>query len=199
MTLFQGLGFWASSLSGAKPGMVLVKPTSITHSGTSASLGANGQVTFSAVTSLSLNGVFTADFNAYMISLRFLISPNETTINFRLRNSGSDATGSNYTNQFLGVNNASFNSSRSTGTATSLGYSGSDCESGVTGIIYGPFLSGPTAARLVSSFTLNSAGPYIEDWAFTHSLSTSYDGATIYPSVSTRPMTGAVQIYGIRS
>ena len=67
MTLFQGFGIWSSSGPTGAPGMVLLKPTSIAHSGTSASIGANGQVTFTAVTSLSLNGVFSADFDNFLL------------------------------------------------------------------------------------------------------------------------------------
>ena len=65
-------------------GMVLMKPTSIAHSGTSATLGANGQVTFTAVTSLSLNGCFTAGFDNYVVSVRGTSSTN-TNLYYRLR------------------------------------------------------------------------------------------------------------------
>jgi hypothetical protein len=172
--------------------MVLMNPTSIAYSGTSATLGANGQVTFSAVTSLSLNGCFTADFDNYVI-VAAGDAPN-SDIYTRLRASGTDASGSNYTRQYLQADGTTVSAGRLTSqTALALFFGGNDA--GDIMHLYGPYLAQPTAARTFDASTLRSALLY--DVAQTHSLSTSYDGFTSY--VTSGSMTGAVAVYGIRS
>lgn len=180
-------------------GMVLVAPTSIAFSGTSASIGANGQVTFSAVTSLSLNGVFTAGFDNYVISLHGQGSANGLSSYITLRASGTDATAANYTRQRLEADNTTVSASRSTSQTTMyqpvLFYTSTANQGGLWFNLYGPALAQPTAARAVA---VNAyAGAYIFETAFTHSLSTSYDGFTF--GVTSDNVTGALQVYGVRS
>lgn len=196
MTLFRGYGFFASSLSGAAPGMVLMKPTSIAHSGTSATLGANGQVTFTAVTELNINGCFTADFDNYMISIRHVCSSGGEALLFRLRASGSDASGTNYTRQRTIANGSTVSAQRETSqTSGNLGNTYDLQRNGHTAYIYGPYLAQPTAARTTGVSSNSSA--MTDDYSFTHSLSTAYDGFTFYPSAQN--ITGAIAVYGIRS
>jgi hypothetical protein len=198
VTLFQALGIFASGGAGAAaaPGMVLMNPTSIAYSGTSATLGANGQVTFSAVTSLSLNGCFTADFDNYVVSISGTVNANSRSIGFQLRSSGSDATGTDYTIQVLSVNNTTVTGTRTTANSSlQIGYLDSSYPSGTWVSVYGPYLAQPTATR--STAVRGTSGAVIDDRAATHSLSTSYDGFTVF--INTDNMTGALQVYGVRS
>ena len=189
MSLFRAFGAFASSGAGAKPGMVLLTPTSIAHSGTSASIGANGQVTFTAVTSLSLNGVFSATYDNYLVAVAH-DDPSANSMQARLRVSGSDASGTNYTNQFLTALSTTVSASRST--SDTVSYWGTSEDSGDQVFIYGPFLAQPTAFRNVNVRASSGAG--ISDRASTHSLSTSYDGFTILNGT----FTGKLAVYGIR-
>ena len=180
----------------SKPGMVLVSPTSIDHSGTSATLGANGQVTFSAVTSLSLNGVFSADFDNYLI-----VYSQKSTIGaallVKLRASGTDTTGSDYTSQRLLASSGTVAGARfSSETSARIGSNEDDSENGEAIAIYGPALSQPTAMRNVSANT--EAGAVIADYAATHSLSSSYDGCTFF-TASGASLSGKLAVYGVRS
>lgn len=178
------------------PGMVLIKPTSISHSGTSATLGENGQVTFNAVTSLSLNGVFTADFDNYTIVVRDVMASGDNWTNLRLRLSGTDATASNYSWQEVSANNTAVTAQRFTSAGQIVtGFTSATQRSGHFVNVFGPFLSQPTAARSVVVNGRSSAE--INDRAGTHSLSTSYDGFTFFPSSSN--ISGALAVYGIRS
>jgi len=177
------------------PGMVLVSPTSIAHSGTSATLGANGQVTFTAVTSLSLNGVFSAGFDNYVISIRHVGSSYDG-VRMRLRAAGSDASGSDYTRQELQANGSSVSANRLGSLNIAPTFSTSSTQrSGTTVMMYGPALAQPTASRTIEA--LGESGGYIYDIAWTHSLSTAYDGVTIFPASAN--ITGALQVYGVRS
>lgn len=196
MSLLFSTGAIAGSAAKGAPGMVLLTPTSIAHSGTSASIGANGQVTFSAVTSLSLNGVFSADFDNYVVSIRSVASSGSPAIFARLRASGTDATGSNYVYQYLYADNTSVSAGRATTDGGLIaGDTASTQRSGSHLMLYGPFLAQPTASRVTNAWGLNSA--YFSDYACTHSLSTSYDGITF--RMTSVNFSGALQVYGVRS
>ena len=184
------------SLSEIPEPAVLIKPTSISHSGTSASIGENGQVTFTAITSLPLNGVFSADFDNYMVSIRHVHTvAGGPAITLRMRLSGSDATGSNYVIQYISAASTSVTAERRTSQNSALiAQADATQRSGDQYLIYGPFLAQPTAFRSVTVSGNSSA--YLFDIAGTHSLSTSYDGFTL--AVSSGNLTGALQVYGIR-
>jgi hypothetical protein len=200
VTLFHALGPFASSGGvTAAPGMVLVSPTSITHSGTSATLGANGQVTFTAVTSLSLNGVFTADFDNYVVSVRYVAangSGGGDGTNLRWRAAGSDdSTASSYVRQALVARSTSVVGVRATDNKMQIGFVSDQQRSGEVFFFYGPYLAQPTAAR--SNGAQGRDGGSIYELAGTHNQSTSYDGFTFFPNAG--DMTGALQVYGVRS
>jgi hypothetical protein len=175
----------------AGDGLISMAPTSIAYSGTSAGINADGGVDFSAVTSLSLNGVFTSDYDNYLVIAQWTSSSAGAFVELRFRLSGTDATGSNYTYQALEANSTSVAGARVTDT---YGRSarGSTARTGYSWHIYGPALAQPTAYRSVSGSDFNSA--YLLDYAGTHSLSTAYDGITYYPSAGN--ITGNVHVFG---
>ena len=181
-------------------GLYLIKPTSIASTGTgnSSSINTNGSVTFSSCETLSLNGVFSADYDNYMIVMRGSAT-NSTYIHARLRASGTDASGSNYTKQYVAAYGTTVSSARVTSTtALEVGYSYGDpygLKYGIICHLFGPYLAQPTASRsVVAADYLNA---YIHDTACTHSLSTAYDGITILIETAGRPVTGLVGVYGM--
>ena len=173
-------------------GLYLIKPTSIASTGTSATISANGSVSFTAVSSLSLNGVFSADYDNYMIVWR-ASNTAATAVNIRMRSSGTDATGSNYTYQSLLAGGTSVSGSRATTISAVMGAAYATQRAGAIHFMYGPFLTQPTAMRCVTAADASSA--YIYDHANTHSLSTSYDGFTAYLDAGT--FTGLLGVYGM--
>jgi hypothetical protein len=176
----------------AGDGLVIMTPTSIAHSGTSASINADGGVDFTAVTELSLNGVFTSSFDNYLIVIRYVAASGDPRTRLRLRTAGSDASGSNYVRQVVDANGSSVTAARATESAATIGEFSSTQRSGETVHMYGPFLAQPTAMRNVNSGGFTSAR--LTDNACTHSLSTSYDGFTFYPESSN--MTGNIVVFG---
>jgi hypothetical protein len=181
----------------SKNGLILLTPTTIAYTGTSATISANGSVTFANCTALSLNGVFSADYDNYQIVMNFFGGAGSSQqVFYRLRNSGVDATATDYTWQSLLANHTSISSVRTT--STNYGYmvvAGVDAWSGCIGNIYGPYLSQPTASRSVNSSSL-STGSVIWDFATTHSLSSSYDGISLIPGGD--HISGRVAVYGMR-
>jgi hypothetical protein len=177
-------------------GMVLLTPTSIASTGTgnSSSIGANGSVTFSACETLSLNGVFSATYDNYMVVIRGN-NASATDINYRLRVSGSDnSTASSYTSQYLQGSSTTVSGGRVSTNYGQAGFWGSTQRAGLTWNIYGPFLAQPTALRTVGLQDSSSAATY--DIASTHNQSTSYDGFTIIVNGSNG--SGLISVYGLK-
>lgn len=176
----------------AGDGLISMTPTSIAYSGTSASINADGGVDFSAVTSLSLNGVFTSDIDNYLIVVEAACSGNDT-IYYRLRASGADnSTSSAYVTQVLYAGSTTVSGARDTQNYGSLGYFSSTTRNGFSAAIYAPFIAQPTAVRSVGVSGYVSA--YVDDRASTHNQSTAYDGITIYPGSTN--ITGSVHVLG---
>lgn len=173
-------------------GLKLIVPSSVAGSGVS--VLASGKVTFTAATSVSVNGCFTSSYDNYLIVTRHVASAG-ANMNIRLRLSGTDASGSNYTYQRLLADSTSVTGSRtSSQTAAFVGSLSNTARSGQHIYLYGPGLAQPTAGRNLDVDGYQSAS--IDDYAFTHSLSTAYDGFTLFPSGGAN-MTGACTIYGL--
>ena len=177
-------------------GLYLIKPTSIVSTGTgnSSSINTNGSVTFSTCATLSLNGVFSADYDNYMIVMRMNAS-NNASLFMRLRANGTDnTTASSYVRQYYEANGTTIGAGRVTGDTSVVAGSYPAQRDGMVLNIYGPFLSQPTAYRSITVAGYLSA--YINDWAATHNQSTAYDGVSFYPD-SGLTFTGLLGVYGM--
>ena len=182
----------------AKNGLHLLTPTStaVTGSGSSATINTNGSVTFSSCATLSLNGVFSADYDNYMIVMRSVWN-GSGNVNFviRLRASGTDNTTANsYTTQELAASGTGVSGARSTNANPRSGMIANTQRDGQIMYLYGPYLAQPTAYRGLNVSGTSSAR--IDDFAWTHNQSTAYDGLTIYPESSS--FTGLLGVYGMR-
>jgi len=176
----------------AGDGLISMTPTSIAVGSGTASINADGGVDFSAVTSLSLNGVFTGDYDNYLISIAPITASGTVGLRYTWRALGTDATGSDYYEQRIVADGSSATGARN-GPSTSTRISTiSTGRQGYSFHAYGPYLAQPTAARSVTIDSQSSA--LIYDIASTHGLSTSYDGITIYPASGT--LTGTVHVFG---
>lgn len=180
----------------AGDGLISMAPTSIAYSGTSAGINADGGVDFSAVTSLSLNGVFTSAYDNYLIVASHYPASGSMNIQIRWRVAGTDnSTASSYTLQYMVASGSDpiyagrsaedkgyFSFTSSTGAARNGNHTH----------VYGPALAQPTVWRTVTVTSNNAAET--SDLANTHNQSTAYDGFTIYPASSS--ITGTVHVFG---
>lgn len=179
----------------AGEGLVSMTPTSIVHSGTSATINANGGVDFSAITEVSLNGVFTSDYDNYVVVMSILGNV-ITTAEIRMRASGSDASGTDYTAQLINAVGSSITGRRDTSeTSAGLGTYGPIIPGGDHLHMYGPYLSQTTAMRLVNSSTNTSGDAQIRERAYTHGVSSSYDGITLIAKAGDN-ITGNIHVFG---
>lgn len=172
-----------------------VKPSVATPSG----LTLITTSTFSAVSSVSINNCFSATYDNYFISLNISAFSATTDLLMRLRAGGTDATGAtDYTRQVM----VSFSSTVAAATAASSSwqiggsYTSLPIYSGKINLD-NPFLAAKThATNQVIYTTAAPTWQTVRD-GFSHNQTTSYDGATIYPSSGT--ITGVARIYGYQN
>lgn len=177
-------------ISGLGSGLNLISATSIANSGGTATR-TGGQVTFSGVTSVSLNGVFSATYDAYRVVLNVSASAG-TAASIRLRAAGTDASGSNY-GRFGYVGGATNANVNGTGESSWVTYS--DLPGFLTIDLYGPFLSTVTRG-FMNALESNDTRGLMQ--GLTHSLTTSYDGLTITRTGGTAT-TGTIRVYGYKN
>lgn len=173
-------------------GLKLIVPSSVAGSGVSVS--ASGKVSFTAATSVSVNGCFSSTYDNYLVVFRSTDSGGGIGFRFRMRASGTDASGANYTLQQLSANSTTVAGSRASSLTAGQAHITGATAYGVHHYFYGPALAQPTAHRSVTMCTFDTATIY--DYAHTHSLSTAYDGITFYPD-SGITATGSLCVYGL--
>jgi hypothetical protein len=172
-------------------GLVVMTPSSIDYSGTSASINADGSVSFSGVTSVSLNGVFTANHDNYMIVMRTKDANQGYNFYARLRGSGADSSGS-YTRQSLYSSGTGISAGRGSDTGFRLKETGPE-ESGFVMYVFGPYLSQETPCRTVVVDSSNTTTIY--ENSGTRNAANSYDGISML-SLNAISFTGLVTVFG---
>jgi hypothetical protein len=182
------------------PGSKLIVPSSVAVGSGSGSVATQGTVSFSGASSVSLNNVFSSTYRNYKIIITGT-GPSDT-LNFRLRVSGADATGSEYWYGFmwLAFNAAAMQTPTVAENATSckVGEFGGSANA-FTVDITGPFLAATTAMNMHNSFSRGTSTGQARTFVggCFHDLATSYDGFTFYCDSGT--MTGNVSVYGYKA
>jgi hypothetical protein len=169
----------------AAPGMKLIVPTSADNG----TVGATGAVTFSGVSSVSLNGIFSSTYDNYKIIVTVTTATGETR--YRLRVSGTDAT-TNYDSfgivgQWSGaVGFAQYNSDTYGRTFAQFMSSAGSGDTTITS----PFLTQSTGFMSLTSLT--SAQILLGR----NTNATSYTGLTL---INSGTMSGTVRVYGLKN
>jgi len=162
--------------------------------GTPPGLNFISKTSFSAVSSQSVNDVFSAAYENYKLIININSSSTSPAIYGRLRVAGADNTSSNYVSggYYVGAYNSEganfFNNS--TQTFFEFSYSNQFRGAGSETNLFSPFLTQFT------KFTTHSGGSRSFGSSGGTTVSTSYTGFTIYPSSGT--MTGSVSVYGLK-
>ena len=173
-------------------GLNLITPTSIANSGGSASL-TGALVSASAVTSVSLNGVFTSTYTNYMIVVyETILTGGSVGIGMRMRASGTDTSGSSYK---YGQSYALF-----TGTGGNAGSNGGSSFDITAATATGEnsafvFMTNPQAAKQTTYYS--SAVRYDASGFQAGRLenTTQYDGFTLF--IGSANLNTKVLVYGI--
>jgi hypothetical protein len=176
-------------------GLVVMTPSSVATTGASstATINADGSVTFGLCETLSLNGVFTGDYDNYMMTARYNGSAS-ISLRGQLRAGGANnSTASSYVSQFIYASSTSVTGNRATSSHWQyFGEAQTTAKDGTTYFLYGPYLSQPTAMRYVQVTGTSSATLF--DAAGTHNQSTSYDGVSFICSSGT--FSGLITVFG---
>jgi hypothetical protein len=198
-TEVESLATYATqSYASAQPGSKLVVPISVAVGSGSGSVDTNGAVTFSAASSISLNGAFTSTYDHYRIILNISTNSAGGYLNLRLRASNADLTTSDY---FSAVIQAAFgstalgndNGGNSQSTWNRFGYLDSSLPANIQTDLSSPYLSQYsffTNYNTRTGYGHQSAGGV-------YKATTPADGITIYPASGT--ITGTVRVYGYKN
>jgi|688.fasta_scaffold606906_2 hypothetical protein len=164
-----------TALGTKKAGMVLLNTTS-----------------FSAVASQSINDVFSATYDVYLIQYGMTASV-DNGFTMRLRVGGSDdSTGSAYVYQLLNANTTTVSAARTTSNIWSMGGVDNDLVSSATIKLTNPFKA--SATGMEARFLNAAAGGIVNDYVGTHNQNTSYTGFSAI--ASTGNFTGYISVYG---
>jgi hypothetical protein len=153
---------------------------------------------FTTASSVSVNNCFTSTYRNYRILINITAASATDTRLLRLRAAGSDNTSANYYwggVQQAGVNDATIYNIRSAGLATShrLAYSASNCL-----IALDVFSPQESVVTSFSSQGVGATGDVWTEWVGGRSsVTTSYDGFTLFPNSGT--ITGTLSVYGLRN
>ena len=151
--------------------------------------------TFTSAASVSVDNVFTATYDNYLM-LIFFTASGQTGLSMRLRASGTDDTGANYQFQEFESQSTVNTGTRLTGqTSASLGGTGADPGSHNTTQFFAPFLSQRTGYKSESYMTIS--GAYIRDDYGQMTVTTSFDGFTLIPGSGT--FSGTLRVYGYKN
>jgi hypothetical protein len=156
-----------------------------------------GQSTFSATNSVIFNNVFSSTYQNYLVVGR--ITGTATSIAWRLRASGTNATGSNYTYQSFSSEGTSNTSARGTGQAVFYGPAVTSGE--ITTFTYGVFSpneAAMTGVEMRHQSRTSTSNNSININVGAHTLSSAYDGFEFYESGAGN-LTGSIRVYGYQN
>jgi hypothetical protein len=145
---------------------------------------------FSAVSSVSLNGVFTSAYDNYRIIINYVAST-ATDVRLRVRLAGTDdTTGGSYVYQRL-------TGAGSSAGAASAGANAFDVTSANTNhALWSADILGPELAARTGFLSLGfrTGGETVWVGAGSHTQTTAYDGFTFFPASGN--ITGTLRVYG---
>jgi hypothetical protein len=172
-------------------GLVLVKPSTVVN-GTD---NGKGTVSFTTASSVSLNDVFSATYDNYLIKTNLEGSTDNQT-NFRLRVGGADNSASNYywSNYYNTSSDSAYVGAYSNGTNTFWKFADAGPTTANNGSLqlFQPFLAKTTTFTMDDNYSLNPSFNLRRSGAT--SVTTSYTGFTILTSTGT--ISGTVSVYG---
>jgi hypothetical protein len=141
--------------------------------------------------SVSVNSCFSSTYDNYLIIVSNLVgSTGGDGVRLRMRVSGTDATGSNYSTFGRNMGAVDPNINATSETSFEVGPISSTLGGGGYIWLYNPFAATATtftAAMTRHNLMLVTGGP--------HTLNTSYDSFTIFPTAGT--FSGNISVYGL--
>ena len=176
-----------------KMGLKQIAPITVTAVTGTATFNSNGAVSFSGVTKISVDGVFTSRFRNY----RIVITGSNTTndqVKFKYRTGGTDTAASSYNYEVLSAASSSVASALVANNASSrIVYTTASTQFNILLDVINPQTSIPATYTCTSSSGSGySSALELDGGDF--SSTTSFDGISIFPQSGN--MTGTMTVYG---
>jgi hypothetical protein len=188
---------------GSRAGLAKIVPSSVAVGSGTGSADSLGNVTFSGVSSVSLNNVFSSAYSNYRIIVSGLTAAATASLSIRLRANGTDeSSGSNfYKNHVQGV--------YATGTTFAYGSNGSNAwEFVLYQLNTSDNAGGVVELELQNTFASVTTSGFMRCYAWqadtttrtnrvggmAHTAQASYDGFSLIPTTSN--MSGSIAVYG---
>jgi hypothetical protein len=164
-------------------------PTGLVHINTT---------TFTGVSAVNLDNVFSANYENYKIIVQFTTTAAGGSITYRMRAAGTDNSSANYMFQRISVINTSVTGARSVSQTSSAFFAANGAANENLGIIE---LSSPFLAKATNHIVANSIGgnsTTLEYYANNGGLNvaSSFDGITFFIPVTA--WSGKISVYGYR-
>jgi len=183
----------ARDLANGGFGLILIKPSSVVGS----TDNGKGTVTFSGSSAVSLNNVFSSTYDHYVIMTSTTGSTSTQSLNIRMRAAGSDNSSSNYYGKQYGGN-----SDQAGITANEVNaYTHMPIGAATTGhqntaeiSVRNPFSNSIKTTMYAGVPFSDGTNGRVYTYGVSLSVTTSYDGFTIYPASGT--ITGTISVYG---
>jgi hypothetical protein len=148
---------------------------------------------FSGVASQSINDVFSATYQNYIIRGNFSGSTGNYG-NFRLRVSGADDSTSNYARQTINADSASLSTATESTTAWNQFFVYSTSNTGILEAI----ICNPFAAERTSYFSrATQDGTSLKIQGGRHNVTSSFTGFTLIPVTVGNTISGTIRVYGL--
>jgi len=186
----------SDSLLASAPGLRMVVPTSVTVGSGTATIGTNGTVTFTGVSSVSLNSCFTSTYQRYKLLIS-VYGSTTATLNMKFREATTDKSASYYGGAFYvqynnvsGVFNLSNNASNfeliDTMQTSSTGLSSVDSTIDFQNVSSGT-ITGQTFEQIgIATY-----------FGYKNQSMSAFDGFSLIPASGT--ITGTLSVYGYKN
>jgi hypothetical protein len=195
LTVAGGVPTWATPAAGSR-GLNQIIPTSVAVGSGTASVGANGMITFTTVGgNLSINGCFTSAYTNYAVVMDFDNASSYDFFKIRMRASGTDnTTASSYIAQLLKAEATTVSASRTTSSGwDNIFLFDSSKTNGLQMTFFRPFEADSTAFTTGANSSCYDGGHFYQA-SGNHDQNTSYDGFSVIFASTT--ITGKMRIYG---
>lgn len=190
---------------GAVNGLVLVTPSYFSYSGTGGEMLNEGQMSFTNITSLSVDNIFTSDFEDYVMIMSFTSATSSNQwMMMRLRSGGVTNSESTYSGQWT-YSYYNTNPTYALVTNTSQAYLGQVGSSGIAGFtnfmkisIMNPNMPSKTIVKTeLASDYISTYYSGVYNSIFTYNQAKVFDGVEIRHN-NNQNFTGTMNIYGVR-
>jgi len=190
--------FATQSYADNTPAMRMVVPSSVTVGSGTGSANTAGYVTFTGVSSVSLNDVFSSTYDSYKIVTSFKSPSADSGIDLRFRVSGADNSTSNYIRTCQHTSTGGITNRSDTGTLFDLVQtdSGTSEGYGYTLELQNPFLTEFTKGQIITNGVFGTGVRNTLAGGLLFSATTSFTGFTILASSGT--FSGTVAVYGYK-